>query len=517
MPPSSFRNAFPISNPGHSPTSSHFPFQQDDEITSKTTFLSFALHSFNALPLRRRIVLLSTFIIGVLLTAIMKQESLIWLLTATAGAAPILGWEQGSVFDYSGLRFGHDGRFQITVFSDLHLGDGARPGTDWPTIGVMDNVLWSEPGTDLVVLNGDLISCEWVDQNTANGLVDMIIDPLIRRNMPFTATFGNHDASRTCSTKLLADRMWSKGNSPSHQLTWTANSLGTQYEGVGASNYYIPIYSSSGSGNPELKMLLWFFDSKGGAKFDPEHDVKPEPESDWVSEKVVSWFKLTRDQIRADHGGKVIPSLAFVHIPLSITEAFRKSGQRTETTEPGISEEIINVQADDIPGGDLNFLQALSETEGLIAAFSGHDHKIDWCMKYSSTRPVQGFNPPTSANDMSLCFGRHTGYGGYSDYERGAREIIVQEDKLGQNIVDTYIRLEGGRVSGYVTLNSTFGLDQYPPVQKNKSWVNTEDQAAAEKSSFVTPSKPTSTSGDAPTSKATSNNDFHDGEGDANA
>lgn len=79
----------------------------------------------------------------------------------------------------------------------------------------------------------------------------------------------------------------------------------------------------------------------------------------------------------------MIPSLAFVHIPPSVTEAFRKSGLRTESTEPGISEEIISVLADSVPGGDSAFLQALTETEGLMAVFSGHDHRIDWYVSVS--------------------------------------------------------------------------------------------------------------------------------------
>jgi hypothetical protein len=36
------------------------------------------------------------------------------------------------------------------------------------------------------------------------------------------------------------------------------------------------------------------------------------------------------------------------------------------------------VQADNTPGGDHAFMQALVETEGLMAAFSGHCHRIDW-------------------------------------------------------------------------------------------------------------------------------------------
>ncbi|KAF2638236.1 Metallo-dependent phosphatase [Massarina eburnea CBS 473.64] len=488
----SFRNVFTrafYSSPWNSSASSYLPLSSQEPIS--VSLFSFAVSLFASVSPRRKIILVSAFIIGVTLSTIMKWEHVVWLFTAKAGASPILGWEQGSTFDYPGLRFDYDRKFQITMFSDLHFGDGdKKPDTDGKTIGAMYSILDTEPGTDLVVLNGDLISCEWQDQTSANGLLDMIIDPFLKRNLPFTATFGNHDMSRTCNTRFMADHMWAKANNNGRQLTWTSNWVPGEYDDVGASNYYIPIYSSSGGGNPELKMLLWFFDSKGGTKYHPENEWQSEPNADWVDEKVVSWFKLTRDQIRADHGGKIFPSLAFVHIPPSVTEAFRKSGLRTKTTEPGLNEEIISVQADNTPFGDLPFLSALLETEGLMATFSGHDHKIDWCMKFSSAKPVTGYDTP-AANGMNFCFGRKSGYGGYSDFERGSRHITIEEDMLGQNIIDTYIRLESGRISGHVTLNSTYGQDQYPAALK-RSVTKAGDTDVGEKLKSASTSKRTS-------------------------
>jgi hypothetical protein len=82
-------------------------------------------------------------------------------------------------------------------------------------------------------------------------------------------------------------------------------------------------------------------------------------------------------------------------------------------------------------------------------------------MKYSSTVPIENYNPQTAPNNMHLCFDRHAGYGGYSDWERGSRQIIISEEDMR---IDTYMRMEGGRISGRVTLNSTYGTDQYPAV-----------------------------------------------------
>jgi hypothetical protein len=90
-------------------------------------------------------------------------------------------------------------------------------------------------------------------------------------------------------------------------------------------------------------------------------------------------------------------------------------------------------------------------------------------MKWSKNLPNTN---PTNGNGLNLCFNRHSGYGGYTDWVRGARQIVVQQDQLGTNEIETWIRLEDGSVSGHVTLNSTYGTDQYPKVATQKSFIS---------------------------------------------
>jgi hypothetical protein len=238
----------------------------------------------------------------------MKQEYLIWLLAAAAGATPILGGGLGSKSDSPGLRFDNEGHFQISVFSDLHLGDGDKPNTDDKTIGVLQNVLSNEQYTNLAVLNGDLLSCEWVDQKTSHSLLDKIMEPFIRRNLPFTSTFGNHDMSKTCSTRDLADYMWATANKD-HQLTFTSNWVNGEYKDVGTSNYYVPIYSASGG---ELKMVLWFFDSMGGPLYTGIHNSPDQGQNkDYVDERVSPLTNDIRQSVYTFYGFKVI--VLFIH------------------------------------------------------------------------------------------------------------------------------------------------------------------------------------------------------------
>lgn len=63
-------------------------------------------------------------------------------------------------------------------------------------------------------------------------------------------------------------------------------------------------------------------------------------------------------------------------------------------------------------------------------------------------------------NGLVMCFGRRTGYGGYGDWARGGRQILLHEN-VSERPIETWIRLEDGTVHGRVTLNSTFGRDQY--------------------------------------------------------
>lgn len=62
-----------------------------------------------------------------------------------------------------------------------------------------------------------------------------------------------------------------------------------------------------------------------------------------------------------------------------------------------------------------------------------------------------------------MCYGQHTGYGGYGDLTRGGRQILLNEGNLAED-TQTWIRLEDGTVQAHVTLNTTYGQDPYTAV-----------------------------------------------------
>lgn len=189
--------------------------------------------------------------------------------------------------------------------------------------------------------------------------------------------------------------------------------------------------------------------------------------------------------------GRVVPSLAFYHIPVNAMLAFQKQGVDTHE-EPGINADDpldqqgaasgqgeVSGTVFSYSGQDIPFMKALLNTKGLLATFSGHDHGDDWyvffedlakwgkttcltrnrCFKWDSKLP--GMN--LTGNGLNMCFGRHSGYGGYGSWTRGARQILLDERTLSTQL-STWVRLEDGSVSGSVSLNATYGEDAYAAV-----------------------------------------------------
>ncbi|UNI13688.1 hypothetical protein JDV02_000410 [Purpureocillium takamizusanense] len=383
-------------------------------------------------------------------------------------------------YDNHKLRFRPDGSFHLTVFNDLHFGEKADtaegPRQDEKTINVMNNVLDSDP-VDLVVLNGDLISGDASQAKNMSGYVDDIVQPMMKRGTFWASTYGNHDSSQTLDPRNILEREKQHPGALTERMVMGRD--------AGVTNYWLPVYASNctkedSSDDPcAPNLLLWFFDSRGGKVFGATgEDGKPVPRADWVDRDVVRWFRKESVRLRRKYR-KVIPSLAFVHIPTNATSLIQRKVKGDQN--PGINDETpVSPQAQDwcpdgtwgggnpncrYGGQDVPFMQALSGTEGLLAVFSGHDHGNTWCRRWREVLPgtfVRG-------NNIHLCYGQHAGYGGYGDWVRGGRHIVVTEEMLQQKALQTWIRLETKNVVGRVTLNSTFNEDRYAVTSNDKT------------------------------------------------
>ncbi|KGO64744.1 hypothetical protein PITC_052890 [Penicillium italicum] len=325
----------------------------------------------------------------------------------------------------------------LTIFKD----DEA----DKNTTRVMNSVLSSEE-VQLVVLNGDLISGEATQSSTNSSIyIDRIVAPLVDRDLPWASTYGNHDSEINLDPEEIFRRETKYQNSLTQRSV-----LGST---AGVTNYYLPIFPHEASNDSVPVFILWFFDSQGGHfALTGNEERKPVPRQSWVDDAVVEWFTEANANLTSTYG-QIIPSLAFVHIPAYPMRAFQKSGI-SPTREPGINGERVQQQGYDSETGyqsqDFPFISALLNTTGLAATFSGHDHDND-CK-------LPGLN--LTGNGKNMCYGRHTGYGGYGEWARGGRQILLDQRSLGDD-VRTWIRMEDGSISGDVHLNATYGQDRY--------------------------------------------------------
>lgn len=358
------------------------------------------------------------------------------------------------------------------------------PQQDSNTVRVIGDVLdYDTP--DLVVLNGDLISGELTYAENSTHYVDQIVAPIVERNLTWASTYGNHDHNYNITGEGILEREQLFSGSRTKSMVNETK--------AGTTNYYLPVYpsncTSSTASNCTPELLLWFFDSRGGFYW------QGEDQENWVDESVATWFNETNTELVETYD-KVIPSLAFVHIPPNATMALQDQLGINKNYQPGIDADPLMAQQgegwcangtrdeDNCHYGaqDEPFMNALVSIEGVMALFYGHDHGNTWCYRWDEK--LAGMS--MEGNGIHLCYGQHSGYGGYGDWIRGAREIVVSLDQLKDRVVETYMRLESGDVVGSVTLNETFNDDWYPATPDTKTYMtsNSDDDTGSDTTSM---------------------------------
>jgi hypothetical protein len=150
---------------------------------------------------------------------------------------------------------------------------------------VIDKILSME-SPQLAVLNGDLITGENTFRENSSQYLDKVVQPLVQHDTPWASTYGNHDSDFNLSRPSILAREQRYRQSRTQNMVSSAD--------AGVTNYFLPIYSSRihkwTRGNDPI-FLLWFFDSRGGNKFqklDAEGNHVPQP--NWVDESVSCLF-----------------------------------------------------------------------------------------------------------------------------------------------------------------------------------------------------------------------------------
>lgn len=316
-------------------------------------------------------------------------------LLCCAAVGTLAGPQVSSGPDFNApLRFTAAGTFQISIFEDLHFGenywDSWGPQQDVNSVRVLNEVLDRE-NPQLVVLNGDLITGENAFRDNSTAVIHQIAAPLVQRNLSWASTYGNHDSQFNLSrAQILATE---------HEYPNARTTNMFPDNTFGVTNYYLPVYGAADDPTTAPpKLLLWFFDSRGGFLYNTTNATTGQQvgQPDWVAAEVAAWFTTTHAALTAQHNGTAIPSLAFVHIPVNASRALQSVGVDPQR-QPGINDDVpLAAQAQGwcadgrndgscaYGGQDVPFMRALTSTPRLLALFSGHDHGDTWCYKWNA-------------------------------------------------------------------------------------------------------------------------------------
>ncbi len=264
------------------------------------------------------------------------------------------------------LVFSDNGHFRIMQIADVQEICMTNPDT----VNLIDRALdYAQP--DLVVFTGDQVKGYGVsmvsgDVRTKTKItIENVLKPIIKRNVKFLFTFGNHDISKKCSADFQFMTYKDSGLCLNN-----SNSSG------GYSPFsYKTIYSHDGE-KPIFNVYM--FDT---GKYDG------------VSAEQQNEYRKIRDSYK-----KALPALAFCHIPpIEIYETAVISDRRDSRSFKGagefnkeyyrlddslykkgmfMGENFASIKFDD------GFLSALKEKGDVLGLYFGHDHNNSFVINY---------------------------------------------------------------------------------------------------------------------------------------
>ncbi len=187
------------------------------------------------------------------------------------------------------LKFDENGNFKIMVLADIQTG---YPVPDDMISFIFESVDFAKP--DVIVLCGDNINTEEKEA------YDDVFNALDRTGVPYTAVLGNHDEES--SGGLTRDEIIERYMSYDNYIGYDAD---PSLHGAGTHN--LPVLSSDGS---KLAFNLWMFDC-GDYVYNSAGEWLG---YDWVRKDQIEWYNSVRDEMTAENGGELVPSIAFQHI-----------------------------------------------------------------------------------------------------------------------------------------------------------------------------------------------------------
>ncbi len=312
----------------------------------------------------------------------------------------------GQAFAQNTLRF-KKGLFKIVQITDLHYKLGVK-ASEQGLACVREMVETEKP--DLVVVTGDIIYSA-----PADSTLSIVLKTFAQLGVPFCMTFGNHDYDfKTPAVALY------------NQMQKTPNCVMPVLQGKNT-DYSLPILSSNGK---RTAAVLYCIDTHNKPAIGGIGGYQ------WISHNQITWYRQRSMVYKQKNGGRPVPSLAFLHIPLP------EFNYATDNTQcPMYGSRLEKAYSPSINSG---MFASIKEMGDIMGVFCGHDHDNDYAVSY--------FN-------VLLAHGRFSGGNTeYNHLKRGARVIVLKE---GKREFDTWIREVGGNVLYRTTYPKSYVKDNW--------------------------------------------------------
>lgn len=290
------------------------------------------------------------------------------------------------------LQFNKNKEFKIVQFTDTHINQNDE-SIDL-VLKVIKNVVESEkPG--LVVFTGDIVT-----ENDPKNAYNKISELLTTHNTKWVVILGNHDDEHNTPRIKIANLLTQFPNC----LNRVSNDI------YGTTNFVLPV------GEGKKQALLYFMDSNAYSTLNPKIEGYG-----WFDFSQIDWYKKQSALYTQKNNGKVLPALAFFHIPLP------------EYKQVWNTDHLIKIGAknEDVCSPEINtgMFAAMVEAGDVMGTFVGHDHVNDYIgVLY----------------DIALAYGRCSGArNAYGELPPGGRVIVLKE---GKRQFDTWIREANGNI-----------------------------------------------------------------------
>ena len=312
----------------------------------------------------------------------------------------------GQAFAQTPLKF-RNGYFKMVQLTDLHYKLGVKASQQ-----ALDCIreMVTEEKPDLVMVTGDIIY-----SMPADSTLSVVLSTLSSLGVPFAITFGNHDYDFKAPSAALYAQMQNTPHCvmPLHQR----KNL----------DYSLPVMSSNGK---RTAAVLYCIDTHNRSSIAGVDGYQ------WITQSQITWYRQRSSVYKQQNGGKALPALAFMHIPLP------EYNYATDNTQcPMYGSRLERAYAPSLNSG---MFTAMKEKGDVMGVFCGQDHDNDYAVAYYG---------------ILLAHGRFSGGNTeYNHLKSGARVIVLKE---GKREFDTWIRERGGNTLYYTTFPKNYMKDDW--------------------------------------------------------